>query len=185
MQCHPDPPHTPTRRANDPIFTEHHHLDHRGGRVPATGTFGRICRTAVGESVRTPCRIHDLRHTHAAWLIAEGEHPKTIQTRLGHSSVEVTIDRYGHLMDGPRPPDCLPAQRHSRIRPQARHQQGPVGNLTVTTHRLGIGFTRAPTPPTKDQRRILRYSELRRIEALRSFINTYRWFGFCSRGTKP
>ena len=39
-------------------------------------------------------------HTHAAWLIAEGEHPKSIQTRLGHSSIQVTIDRYGHLMDG-------------------------------------------------------------------------------------
>jgi len=33
-------------------------------------------------------------------LIAAGEHPKSIQTRLGHSSIQVTIDRYGHLMDG-------------------------------------------------------------------------------------
>ncbi len=64
------------------------------------GTFGRIWRQAVAESVGTPCRIHDLRHTHAAWLIAAGEHPKSIQTRLGHSSIQVTIDRYGHLMDG-------------------------------------------------------------------------------------
>jgi len=64
------------------------------------GTFGRTWRSAVGESVGTPCRIHDLRHTHAAWLIAEGEHPKNIQTRLGHSSIQVTMDRYGHLMDG-------------------------------------------------------------------------------------
>lgn len=64
------------------------------------GTFGRIWREAVAESVGAPCRIHDLRHTHAAWLIAEGEHPKAIQARLGHSSIQVTIDRYGHLMDG-------------------------------------------------------------------------------------
>ena len=28
------------------------------------------------------------------------EHPKAIQTRLGHGSISVTIDRYGHLMDG-------------------------------------------------------------------------------------
>jgi hypothetical protein len=41
-----------------------------------------------------------LRHTHAAWLIADGEHPKAIQTRLGHGSIAVTMDRYGHLMDG-------------------------------------------------------------------------------------
>jgi len=50
--------------------------------------------------VGQPCRIHDLRHTHASWLIAAGEHPKTIQTRLGHSSIQVTIDRYGHLREG-------------------------------------------------------------------------------------
>ena len=64
------------------------------------GTFGRIWREAVAQSVGAPCRIHDLRHTHAAWLIAAGKHPKSIQTRLGHSSIQVTIDRYGHLMDG-------------------------------------------------------------------------------------
>ena len=93
------------------IDTFSHHLDtypppdttiwttERGGFL-RRGTFGRIWREAVAESVGAPCRIHDLRHTHAAWLIAEGEHPKAIQTRLGHSSIQVTIDRYGHLMDG-------------------------------------------------------------------------------------
>jgi integrase len=64
------------------------------------GSFGRIWRKAVTESVGLPCRIHDLRHTHAAWLIADGEHPKAIQARLGHGSISVTMDRYGHLMDG-------------------------------------------------------------------------------------
>lgn len=47
-----------------------------------------------------PCRVHDLRHTHAAWLIANGEHAKTIQARLGHASIKTTLDRYGHLMPG-------------------------------------------------------------------------------------
>ena len=32
-------------------------------------------------------RFHDLRHTHAALLIAAGEHPKVIQARLGHASI--------------------------------------------------------------------------------------------------
>lgn len=70
------------------------------GAVLRRGSFGRIWRKAVTESVGPPCRIHDLRHTHAAWLIADGEHPKAIQTRLGHGSIAVTMDRYGHLMDG-------------------------------------------------------------------------------------
>jgi integrase len=53
-------------------------------------------RASVGE----PVRFHDLRHTHAAILIAQGEHPKVIQHRLGHSSIKVTLDTYGHLFEG-------------------------------------------------------------------------------------
>ncbi len=42
-------------------------------------------------------RIHDLRHTAASILIAQGAHPKVIQEHLGHSSIVITMDRYGHL----------------------------------------------------------------------------------------
>ena len=42
-------------------------------------------------------RFHDLRHTCAALCIGLGAHPKAIQERLGHSSITVTLDRYGHL----------------------------------------------------------------------------------------
>ena len=43
-------------------------------------------------------RFHDLRHTYASVLIAQGENLKFIQQQLGHSSAQVTLDRYGHLM---------------------------------------------------------------------------------------
>lgn len=43
---------------------------------------------------------HDLRHTSVALAIAAGAHPKTIQHRLGHSSISVTMDTYGHLFSG-------------------------------------------------------------------------------------
>lgn len=42
-------------------------------------------------------RIHDLRHTAASILIAQGCHPKVVQEHLGHSSIVLTMDRYGHL----------------------------------------------------------------------------------------
>jgi integrase len=45
-----------------------------------------------------PFRIHDLRHTHVAWLIAGGLPLPNIQARLGHESITTTIDTYGHLM---------------------------------------------------------------------------------------
>jgi integrase len=50
---------------------------------------------AAGLAANT--RFHDLRHTCAALCIALGAHPKAIQERLGHSSITVTLDRYGHL----------------------------------------------------------------------------------------
>jgi len=53
-------------------------------------------------------RIHDMRHTCAALLIAQGAHPKAIQVHLGHSSIQVTMDRYGHLF--PNEWDRLAAQ---------------------------------------------------------------------------
>jgi integrase len=42
-------------------------------------------------------RFHDLRHTAVALLIEQGAHPKLIQSRMGHSSITMTMDTYGHL----------------------------------------------------------------------------------------
>jgi hypothetical protein len=58
----------------------------------------RIWTPSVAAAGLPPnLRIHDLRHTCAALLIARGAHPKAIQTHLGHSTIQVTMDRYGHL----------------------------------------------------------------------------------------
>lgn len=40
---------------------------------------------------------HDLRHTHASWLIAAGVPLPVIQARLGHETITTTVDTYGHL----------------------------------------------------------------------------------------
>jgi integrase len=42
-------------------------------------------------------KIHELRHTCAALLVARGAHAKAIQEHLGHSTITVTMDLYGHL----------------------------------------------------------------------------------------
>jgi integrase len=42
-------------------------------------------------------RFHDLRHTCAALLIAAGRHMEEVKDYLGHSSIRVTSDRYGHI----------------------------------------------------------------------------------------
>jgi integrase len=45
-------------------------------------------------------RMHDLRHTHATLLIAAGVPIKVVSERLGHSSINVTLGVYGHVMPG-------------------------------------------------------------------------------------
>lgn len=52
---------------------------------------------AIRDAGLEPLRFHDLRHTCASLLIAEGAHPKEIQARLGHSSITTTLNVYGHL----------------------------------------------------------------------------------------
>ena len=41
--------------------------------------------------------FHALRHFFCSWLIDRGRAPKDIQTQMGHSSLVMTLDRYGHL----------------------------------------------------------------------------------------
>ncbi len=70
--------------------------------VPAgsRGDRRRAWLPAVADSVGEPCRFHDLRHSHAALLIAQDVHPKVLQERLGHASIRTTLDVYGHLLKG-------------------------------------------------------------------------------------
>jgi integrase len=53
----------------------------------------KACRVAGFEGLV----FHELRHTAAALSIAQGAHPLAIRERLGHSSITVTMDRYGGL----------------------------------------------------------------------------------------
>lgn len=50
----------------------------------------------AGESLD----FHSLRHTCGAWLAIREIHPKTIQSVMRHSSINLTLDTYGHLMPG-------------------------------------------------------------------------------------
>ena len=43
---------------------------------------------------------HELRHSYAAMMIAAGVNPKALQSFMGHASITLTLDTYGHLMPG-------------------------------------------------------------------------------------
>ena len=47
-----------------------------------------------------PITLHEGRHTFASLMIAAGVNAKALATYMGHASVTITYDRYGHLMPG-------------------------------------------------------------------------------------
>ena len=47
-----------------------------------------------------PIRLHDARHSHASLMLKQGTHPKVVQERLGHASIQITLDTYSHVAPG-------------------------------------------------------------------------------------
>jgi integrase len=47
-----------------------------------------------------PITLHESRHTFASLMIAAGVNAKALSTYMGHSTITITLDRYGHLMPG-------------------------------------------------------------------------------------
>lgn len=72
----------------------------RSATVPFSkmGNYSRS-RTAWKE-VTDPPTLHDARHTFASYLIAAGCNAKALSVVMGHASISITFDTYGHLMPG-------------------------------------------------------------------------------------
>jgi integrase len=69
----------------------------RGGPVDATWFRTKIWQPALRRAKLPQLRLHDLRHSSAAMLVALGADVKAVQARLGHTSAKMTLDTYGHL----------------------------------------------------------------------------------------
>jgi integrase len=58
----------------------------------------RAFKEVLASAKLPPMRIHDLRHTCATLLLAQGVHPKAVQSILGHSQISLTMDTYSTLL---------------------------------------------------------------------------------------
>jgi integrase len=70
-----------------------------GGAVAYEKQSRRV-RKAWTDAGLEPIRPHECRHTFASYLIASGLNAKAVTVLLGHSSIQITFDRYGHLFPG-------------------------------------------------------------------------------------
>ena len=60
--------------------------------------FSRYFRVLATKAGLSDVRLHDLRHTCASMLLAQGVPPRVVMEILGHSSLDVTMNIYGHVM---------------------------------------------------------------------------------------
>jgi len=89
----------------------------QGGPLRQSVVTTRLFKPAVrAAGLPAKPRFHDLRHTCASLLLAQGASVKAVQAQLGHATASVTLDRYGHLF-----PDELEhlAERLDRARAAA------------------------------------------------------------------
>jgi integrase len=78
---------------------------------------------------RPRLRFHDLRHTFAGLLIAQGHDIVFIGRQLGHSSTQVTLDVYGHILDK--------ARLGQRMRDELEAAFGDIVEPVASTHDCG------------------------------------------------
>ena len=115
----------------------------------------RIFRPRRPPHGLTGFRFHDLRHTYAALMVAAGAHPKYLQAQMGHSSIRVTLDLYGHLF-----PDAnrgvLGAALDALTAPSTPHRKRRAGRSTTARKkslRAGTSRDGSDGTRTRDLRR--------------------------------
>ena len=69
-----------------------------GGYQDANNMIKRRFKPALNRAGIDSLRFHDLRHTYASLLLANGAPMKYVQHQLGHSSIKMTMDLYTHLL---------------------------------------------------------------------------------------
>jgi len=82
------------RRPSDLVF-----VTASGGPISHANFYNNVWQPACKRAGLDPApRIHDARHTHASWLISDGQSLEAVQDQLGHESIETTRKVYAHLL---------------------------------------------------------------------------------------
>ena len=68
------------------------------GSLVKPNALSRAFKRIATRAGITGVRFHDLRHTHATFLLLAGVPIHVVQARLGHGSIQTTVDTYGHLL---------------------------------------------------------------------------------------
>jgi integrase len=73
-------------------------LFHRKGKSMEQNHIRRVFKRILQKAGLREIRLHDTRHSFASLLLSEGVTPVYVKEQLGHSSIQMTVDIYGHLI---------------------------------------------------------------------------------------
>jgi integrase len=90
----------------------------------------RVFHNALEKAGLRQIWVHDLRHTYASLLIQAGESLAYIRDQLGHHSIQVTVDIYGHLTPG--------GNRAAVDRLDDENEDATIRNLSATKSKKGL-----------------------------------------------
>ncbi|MFL5864797.1 MAG: site-specific integrase, partial [Solirubrobacteraceae bacterium] len=113
----------------------------------STGWITQRANRAWRAANLKPITLHECRHTFASLMIAAGVNPKALQTFMGHASITVTLDRYGHLFPGSESRsavllDAYLAESHERAR-NASIDDADCGKVVGKSDPSRSGFERS------------------------------------------
>jgi integrase len=92
-------------------------LFHRGGMPMEQNYIRRVFKRLLTKAGLREIRLHDVRHTYASLLLSDGASPVYVKEQLGHTSIQMTVDIYGHL---------IPSSNRERVNRKTNH------NLSAT-----------------------------------------------------
>ncbi len=98
----------------------------QGTIIDPDNLYHRLFLPVLAKAGIRKIRLHDLRHTFGSLLIQNGASVVYVKEQMGHSSIQVTVDTYGHLIPGANVSfvdklDELPIQAEE----PSRHQSAP------------------------------------------------------------
>ena len=73
---------------------------HRKGKHMEQNYIRKVFKRILRKAGIREMRLHDIRHTFASLLLSNGESPVYVKEQLGHSTIQMTVDIYGHLIPG-------------------------------------------------------------------------------------
>lgn len=104
-------------------------VNEKGTPLDSSHWRSRVFNKALEKAGLRKVRVHDVRHSYASLLIQAGESLAYIRDQLGHHSIKVTVDIYGHL---------APEGNKSAVDRLDDDQGATIRNLSATTNTKGV-----------------------------------------------